>query len=470
VRLGAVAATGGATRWVDLTAYDPNDTLVVRVGWSPDAKRLVYEVQNRVQSWLDLLAADPETGKPAKLFREETKYWVDPTGLPSWLADGSFLWQSDRTGWRHLYHYAADARLLGPVTSGEWDERDLIGATAGWVYFSAAEHSPIADHIYRVRLDGSGLERLTDAEGNHSAEFNPQFTQFVDEWSNATTPPQTRLRDASGRVVRTIEQNPVAALASYRLGTVEFLKVPAGDGFSMEAMMIKPPGFDPSKRYPVMAYTYAGPGAQSARDTWGRQTYMWHQMIAEHGYIIWICDNRQASAKGVRSQWTSFHNFGEPELQDLEDGVAWLRRQPYVDASRIGIWGWSFGGFMTTFALTHSESFKIGIAGAPVTDWRNYDSIYTERYMGLPGTNPDGYDRSSVVKAAAHLHGKLLLIHGATDDNVHMQNSVQLIDALEKAGKPFEFMLYPQSRHGVTNPLRVKHLRATMAEFIFSNL
>jgi dipeptidyl-peptidase-4 len=193
-------------------------------------------------------------------------------------------------------------------------------------------------------------------------------------------------------------------------------------------------------------------------------------MLAQHGYIVWVCDNRQASNKGVRTAWTSFHNFGEPELRDLEDGVAWLRKQPYVDPARIGIWGWSFGGFMTAYALTHSDSFKVGIAGAPVTDWRNYDSIYTERYMDLPGRNPEGYERSSVVRAAANLHGKLLLIHGAVDDNVHTQNSIQLIDALQKAGKSFQFMLYPQSRHGVANPLRVKHLRAMMAEFIYANL
>jgi dipeptidyl-peptidase-4 len=428
------------------------------------------EVQNRIQSWLDLLGADPETGRTTKVLRDASKFWVDVIALPSWLTDGSFLWQSDRTGYRHVYHYASDGKLLGAVTSGEWDVRDLYGAAEGWVYLSAAEHSPIADHVYRVRLDGSGLSRLTDREGNHEATFNPQFTRFIDASSTISTPPQTRLRDSSGKVVRVIEENRVAALGEYRLGAPEFVRVPAHDGFTMEAMMIKPPGFDPSKKYPVLSYTYSGPGAQSVRDSWGRQGYLWLQMIAQRGYIIWICDNRQASAKGVLTAWTSFQNFGGPELRDIEDGVAWLRSQPYVDPSRIGIWGWSFGGFVTAYALTHSTSFKIGIAGAPVTDWRNYDSIYTERYMGLPADNPDGYDRGSVVKAAGNLHGKLLLIHGAVDDNVHMQNSVQFIDALEKAGESFEFMLYPQSRHGVTSPLRVKHLRTMMAEFVFTNL
>jgi dipeptidyl-peptidase-4 len=288
--------------------------------------------------------------------------------------------------------------------------------------------------------------------------------------SDVATPPTASLFDATGKLVRVIAENKVAALAEYRLGKPEFVHVPARDGFVMEAMLIKPPDFDPSKKYPVVAYTYAGPGAQVARNQWYGKTYLWHQYLADHGYVVWALDNRQASAKGVITAWTSFHNFGEPELRDLEDGVAWLRSQPWVDSTRIGMWGWSFGGYMTAFALTHSTSFKVGIAGAPVTDWRNYDSIYTERYMGLPTTNPEGYERSSVIRAAANLHGRLLLIHGAVDNNVHSQNSLQLIDALQKAGVQFDFMLYPQSRHGVTNPYRVKHLRQLMAEYFFKNL
>ncbi len=470
VRLGTVAATGGATHWVDLGAYRPSDLLVVRVGWSPDSKRVLYQTQDRVQSWLELLSADPDTGKPTRVLREETKYWVDPNGMPEWLPDGTFLWLSERTGFRHVYRYGADGKLLGPVSSGEWDVRSLYGAAEGWVYFSASEHSPIANHVYRIRLDGTGMARLTDTEGDHSASFDPKFTSFIDTSSSISTPNQSSLRDSSGKTVRVVEANRVAAFSQFKLGTPEFVTVPTRDGFQMEALMIKPPGFDPSKKYPVLSYTYAGPGAQSVRNAWGRQTYMWHQMIAQRGYIIWICDNRQASNKGVRTSWTSFRNMGEPELRDLEDGVSWLKKQPYVDGERIGLWGWSYGGFMTSFALTHSTSFKIGIAGAPVTDWRNYDSVYTERYMGLPGENPEGYDRNSVVKAAANLHGKLLLIHGAIDDNVHLQNSIQLIDALQKAGKQFQFMIYPKSRHGVTDPMRLKHLRTTMAEFIFNNL
>jgi dipeptidyl-peptidase-4 len=239
----------------------------------------------------------------------------------------------------------------------------------------------------------------------------------------------------------------------------------------MEAMMIKPPDFDPKKRYPVFIHTYAGPHAPQVRNAWNNgMGNMWHQLLAQKGYIVWICDNRSASGKGVESTWTIYRNFGELELRDIEDGVAYLKSLPYVDGSRIGINGWSFGGYMTAYALTHSTSFKIGISGAPVTDWHLYDTIYTERYMGTPQNNPEGYEKSSVVNAAKNLSGKLLLIHGTIDDNVHMQNSIQFIYALQKAGKQFEVMFYPKSRHGFSDPQLVKHMREMMLKFILQNL
>jgi dipeptidyl-peptidase-4 len=432
---------------------------------------VVYEIQNRVQSWLDLNLASRDGGTPRRLLREENAHWVEVVGLPEWLPDGSFLWLSDRTGYRHVYHYGSDGKPIGAVTSGEWDIRDLLGvSTDGWVYVSAAEHSPIADHVYRVKTDGTGFARLTQVEGNHKPNFNKQMSLFVDVSSTVTTPPKTRLLRSDGSLIRIIEENRVQALEGIALGKVKFVKVRARDGFIMEALIIKPPNFDPSRKYPVMSFTYAGPTAPSVRDSWGAATFMWRQLLAQRGYIVWLCDNRSSSAKGIKSAYTSFRRFGEQELRDLEDGVEWLKRQPYVDGSRIGIQGWSFGGFMTAYAMMHSAAFKLGIAGAPVTDWRNYDSIYTERYMGLPSENVKGYTDTSVIQSAGNLQGKLLLIHGAVDDNVHLQNSVQLVDALQKKGKQFQFMLYPQTRHAVVHPLRVRHLYATMTEFILANL
>jgi dipeptidyl-peptidase-4 len=473
VRLGIISATGGATQWVDTAKYEGVEPLIVRVGWNPDGKKVVYEIQNREQTWLDLNYADPSNGKSETVLRETSKAWIDVDNVeePQWLKDGSFLIFSERTGWKHLYHYSADGKLIGQVTNGKWEARTLHGVDEanGLVYFSGTEHSHIAAHTYRVKLDGTGLTRLTQAEGNHSASFNPSFTFFVDMWSDVNTPPQVRLFKVDGTLARVIDENKVEALKQYKLGKTELMQVKTRDGFVMEAMMIKPPDFDPSKKYPVLEYTYGGPHAPQVRNGWGGSVYMWHQLLAQKGYIIWVLDNRTASGKGAESAWPLYRNFGELELRDLEDGVNWLKSQPFVDSSRIGIWGWSFGGFMTSYALTHSKSFRVGIAGGTVADWRLYDTIYTERFMATPQNNPEGYKKGPLA-AAKDLSGKLLLIHGMIDDNVHMQNTIQFAYELQKAGKPFQLMLYPKSRHGVVDPLLVKHMRTTMTDFILANL
>jgi dipeptidyl-peptidase 4 len=472
VKLGIANAAGGDVTWVDISKYRPEDLLIVRVGWFPDSKKVWFQAQNREQTYLDLTSVSSDDGKSTSIFREQTNTWVEviDEGL-RWLKDGSFLWLSDRSGWRHIYHYGANGQPLGQVTKGDWDVRslDAIDEGKGTIYFSGTEHSFIANHEYAVKLDGSGLTRITATEGNHRVSFNANGSRFVDFWNDVNTPTQVRLFD-NGKFVRAIDENKVDALSQYKLGKVELLNVKTRDGFTMEAMMIKPPDFDPSKKYPVMSYTYSGPQAPQVRNAWGGSTYMWHQMLAQKGYIIWICDNRTASSKGVKSAWPLFHNFNELELRDLEDGFSWLKQQPYVDGSRIGLWGWSYGGMMTSYALTHSQTFKIGIAGGSVTDLRNYDSIYTERYMGTPQNNPEGYWKSSPVHFAKDLHGKLLLIHGAIDDNVHVSNTIQFLYELQKAGKPVQLMLYPKSRHGVTDPALLKHLRQMMTNFIIENL
>ncbi len=472
VQLGVVNADGGPTRWIDNSKYTPADLLIVRVSWNPDSSRVVYQAQNREQIFLDLNFADPATGKTSAGFREKSKTWVEAIDNPSWLKDGSFLWQSARNGWRHLYHYDRDGKLIRQVTDGPWEVRsiDSVDEAKNAIYFSGTEHSHIAPQTYRIKLDGKGLQRLTTAEGTHKAIFSPGSRLFIDNWSDVDSPTQTRLYDLEGKLVRVIEENKVEALKQYKLGTAELLQVKTRDGFPMEAMMIKPPDFDSTKKYPVLEFTYSGPHAPQVRNSWGSTTYMWHQLMAQQGYIIWICDNRTGSGKGAESEWPVYQNFGELELRDLEDGLTWLKGQPYVDGSRIGIWGWSYGGYMTSYALTHSQSFKMGIAGGTVADWRDYDSIYTERYMRTPQNNSEGYKKSSPVTAAKNLHGKLLLIHGAIDDNVHLQNTVQFVYELQKAGKQFQLMVYPKSRHGVTDPLLVKHMRQMMTDFVLTNL
>jgi len=475
VKIGVVDAIGGETVWMDLYRYLGVEPLIVRAGWKPDSSKVVFGITNREQNWLDLNFADPKSGKVETAFRETSKAWIetDSVSLPRWTKDGSFLWLSERDGWKHIYHYTPDCKLIRTVTSGKWEVRVLHGIDEanGWVYFSGTQRSPLGNDTYRIKLDGSGLQILTEMPGSHAANFNPTFTYFIDSWSDALTPTQVRLIGSDGKIARVIDENKVEALKQYKLSKPEYLQVKTRDGFPMEAMILKPTDFDPKKKYPVFIQTYAGPHSQQVRNSWnGGMGNMWHQLLAEKGYIVWICDNRSASGKGLESTWTIYKNFGELELRDIEDGIMYLKSLPYVDPSRIGINGWSFGGYMTAYALTHSKSFKVGISGAPVTDWHLYDTIYTERYMGTPQNNPEGYERSSVVKAAKNLSGKLLLIHGTIDDNVHMQNSIQFIYELQKAGKQFDLMVYPRSRHGVADPKLQKHMREMMLDFILKNL
>jgi dipeptidyl-peptidase-4 len=472
VKLGVVKATGGDVLWVDTSKYGATDHLIVNVDWTLDSREVVFQVQNREQTWLDLNLGSAAKGATSTILRETSPAWVSELGSPRWLKDGTFLWLSERDGWQHLYRYRRDGTLVGRVTSGEWECDTVYGVdeTGGYVYFAGTERSHIGRDVYRVKLDGSRLTRLTERAGTTSASFNPRFSMFVGTWSDVSTPHQARLHNADGSEVRVIDANDVPAFAEYRLSTPEFVQVGTKDGFTLEAMLIKPVGFDPSRKYPVYQHTYAGPHAPQVRNAWGGTTMMYHQLLAQRGIAVWVCDNRSASGKGAQSAWVAYKRLGETELADIEECLDYLKQQPWVDPSRIGINGWSYGGFMVSYALTHSKSFAMGIAGGSVTDWRDYDSIYTERFMLLPQNNPDGYARTAPRHAAKNLHGELLLLHGLMDDNVHVQNAIQFAYELQKAGKPFEMMLYPKSRHGVTDPQLMKHMREKMLEFTLRTL
>jgi dipeptidyl-peptidase-4 len=416
---------------------------------------------------------DAATLRVRTLLREKTKAWVERHDKAvTWLRDGGFLWLSERTGWKHLYRYRGDGTLIGPVTLGEWEARTVLGVDEArdWVYFAGTERSPIGADVYRTGLDGTSLQRLSRSEGTHAAVFSPDLALYLDTWSDLTTPPQVRLHRADGSEVRVVDPNPVPALAEYRLGRPELVHVPTRDGFPMEAMLLRPPDFDPARRYPVYQHAYGGPHSPVVKNAWGGTTYLFHQLLAQRGVVVWMCDNRTASGKGAVSAWPMYRNFGELELRDVEDGLDWLGRQGWVDPDRIGINGWSGGGYLVTYALTHSRRFAMGIAGGPVTDWRNYDSVFTERYMDLPSRNAEGYRRSSPRNFAADLHGRLLLVHGAIDDNVHPQNTTQFAYELQKARLPFQLMLYPRARHGVTEPALLAHLSALRLAFIEETL
>lgn len=468
-----MARFGDSVKFADLSKYKPEDFLISRVAWSPDSQTVIFQAQNREQTFLDLNAANVNSGRITTVLREDSPTWVEVVDNPAYLKDGSFVWQSARGGFKHLYHLDKNGKIIKQITNGKWEVRDFYGVDErnGFVYFSAAgENSWVADDVYRVRLNGSGLTRLTRQEGTHRAEFSPDFSQFLDYWSDVNTPPELRLYKADGNLVKVLDENRVDVLRDYKLGITRFMNVKTRDGFNMEAMMIVPPDFDPSRKYPVMAYTYSGPHAPAVKNQWGGTRGMFHQLLAQKGYIVWICDNRTASGKGVESERPVYQNFGELELRDLTDGFNYLKAQTFVDPTRIGMWGWSFGGFMTSYTMTHSDILKMGIAGGLVGDWALYDSIYTERYMKTPRENPNGYKKSSVIDAAKNLNGRLLIVHGTMDNNVHIQNPTRFVYELQKAGKQFDFMVYPTQRHGVTNQPQQKHLYQMMTDYILKNL
>jgi dipeptidyl-peptidase 4 len=449
VKLGVVPVAGGEPVFADQSAYSPGASLITRVGWLPDSSRVFAYFQDRTQTWLDVCTMPADGGALTRLSRQSTKAWIDDLGDPVFLPDGSFVLECETTGWRHLYRFDKAGKDPKPLTQGEWEVRSVCTTdhADGYLYFNGTKDSTNGLNLYRVKLDGTGLERLTKGEGSHTVTVSPTGGMFVDSHSDAATPTRVCLCKSDGTDLRTLDTNPVHAREEFRFAKYERVRVKTRDGYYLEGTLLKPPDFDPAKKYPVWTFVYAGPHMPTVRDGFDGRAQ--DHALATAGIVVFHVDPRSSSGKGVGSAWTAYKQLGVQELKDLDDAMDWLSAFEWADAKRLGLSGHSYGGYMTAYALTHSTKFAAGIAGAPVTDWRNYDSIYTERYMGTPQDNPEGYDTSSVVKAAKNLHGRLLLLHGEMDDNVHVQNTLQLIDELQKAGKDFEVMIYPRARHGL---------------------
>jgi dipeptidyl aminopeptidase/acylaminoacyl peptidase len=467
VSLHVVPAAGGKPVRLALGDYKPDDLVISRVGWLPDSKTVFAYVQNRTQTWLDFVIWSSPESSPKKLFRDSTRAWIEDPGPPHFLKDGSFLFLSDRSGYRHLYLYNPKGTLKFAVTEGEWEVKDVlrVDAMEQQLYLTGVRKGDIRTHLFRAHLDGIALEWLNHSYGGtHQVALAPKGPLYIDRFTDNATPTQVHLGAVDKRI-RTLDTNPAYEREEYKFGKFEAVSVPMPDGFKLAGTLVYPPDFDPKKKYPVWLFTYAGPHMPSVREGFGGGRIL-DQALAASGIIVFRVDPRSASGESAQAAWTAYKQLGVQELKDLEAAVAWLAKNPWVDSSRVGISGHSYGGFMAAYALTHSKTFSAGIASGPVTDWRLYDSIYTERYMLTPKENPAGYEKSSVIKAAKNLHGKLLIIHGMIDDNVHMQNSVQLADALQAAGKDFEMMFYPRSRHGIGSPhylrLQIDFIRRTM--------
>ncbi|MGH9455539.1 MAG: prolyl oligopeptidase family serine peptidase, partial [Terriglobia bacterium] len=378
----------------------------------------------------------------------------------------------------HLYRYSSDGHLLNELGSGHWmidipifqNVRTVqVDGKQAWVYFISTAKDVRERHIYRIHLDGTGLTRITRDDGVHGLDLSPDGQYILDNFSNVDTPPQTLLLKSEGALVTTLTKT-VSHLDEYNLSSTEFLTIKANDGARLYARLVKPVDFNPRRKYPVLIDVYGGPHVQIIQNRFGATSWL-DDFLAERGYIIWSLDNRGSWGRGHAWETPIFENMGQHELDDQLAGVDYLKSLPYVDASRIGIFGWSYGGYMTLYSLTHAPGvFKCGIAGAPVTDWKFYDSIYTERYMRTPQENPAGYKTSSPLEAASHLRAKLLLIHGTSDDNVHMQNSMQFDEALIKSGMPFDLYIQPGERHGFGKRDSRMYLEKRLVQFIQANL
>jgi len=472
VRVFVAPVGGGEARAMD--TGENTDTYIARVNWLTDSKHIAIQRLNRQQTVLALLVADAASGEARTVLTEKDQYWINISNDLHFLKDGKrFLWSSERTGYRHLYLYDLEGKELAQLTKGEWEVTavNAVDEAKGLVYFTGTAKSPLERHLYRVSLEGSAVSRLTIHNGTHGVNMAPDASAFVDTYSDSLTPPRQDLARADGSLLRVINENRVAELADYHLSALQFLLVKTHDGVQLNAMMIKPLDFDATRKYPVLVYTYGGPHGQVVVNQWTGSNFLWHELMSQKGYIIFALDNRGATGRGHVFEEPIHYRLGAQELSDQRDGVAYLKSLPFVDASRIGIWGWSYGGHMTLHAMFEApDDFKAGFAGGPVTDWHFYDSIYTERYLGLLPQNEEGYRSSSPIEKAAGLKGKLLIAHGTGDDNVHFANTLSLINKLIELGKYVEVMPFPGRGHGVSDLAAHKLLMNRVTQFFLDNL
>lgn len=477
VSLAIVGVTDGKIRKVALG--DETDIYLVRADWSKNSKQLVYQREARNQQRLDLVSVDAATLKQRLLLTETSTTWVNLHADLRFLETrNAFVWASERSGRKHLYLYDLNGKLLNPISSGEWgiDNVLAVNEKEGRVYVESNRDVVTEKQIYALALDGGNADspvRLTEAEGWHEADFSENGELFVDTWSAQKTPPQVSIRRADGSFVAWIEQNELTAQHPYAPYLtahlpMEFGTLAASDGQTLNYSMIKPSGFDAHKRYPVFLYVYGGPTAQVVARRWGG---MFEQYMAQQGYVVFSIDNRGSSRRERRFTDALYGSFGKVEVADQLAGVDWLSQQSFVDAKRIGIFGWSYGGFMALRMMAEgSDRIAAGVSGAPVTDWQLYDTHYTERYLGDPTVNAVGYKQSSVFAYLDGLRSPLLLLHGMADDNVLFTNSTRLISDLTSRGVLFDLMTYPGAKHGFSTQQNKIHRDRTVEAFFAKHL
>lgn len=452
------------------------DFYIPRIKWTNDAAVLSAQVINRHQNNLDLHFVNANTGKTKVVLNEKDAAYVEVTDNLTFLKDNSFIWTSEKDGFNHIYHYDQNGKLKKQITKGNWevtayygfDEKNKI------IYYQSVENGSINRDVYAVSIDGKGKIRLSSKTGTNAATFSPNFQYFINTFSSATAAPYYSLNDSkTGKEIKKIQSNEGVEekLAKYGVSPKEFFVLTTEKGHGLNSWMIKPKDFSASKKYPVLMFQYSGPGSQQVANTWNGTNDYWYFMLAQKGYIVVCVDGRGTGFKGAGFKKCTYKELGKYEVEDQIDAAKVIGKYSYVDASRIGIWGWSYGGFMASNCIFQgADVFKTAIAVAPVTSWRYYDSIYTERYMQTPQENASGYDNNSPINHVNKLKGNFLLVHGTADDNVHVQNTMKMIEALVQANKQFDWAIYPDKNHGIFGGKTRLQLYTKMTNFILEKL
>jgi dipeptidyl-peptidase-4 len=449
---------------------------IPQVWQTNDANEIVIATSNRHHSKVDLIKVDTKSGNLTKLFSETDNAWIETDNLTlEFLDDNSFLWASERDGYRQLYWYDKAGKLKKQVAKGDWEITDYYGYNPKTkeAYIQTTEKGSLNKVVSKLNINSGKTTLISYPEGNNSASFSKTFNYFINTNSTAATPNRYVLKDASGKEIKELQNNNelLSKLQKDSFVTKEFITIPNSVGDQLNAWIIKPKNFDANKKYPLFMFQYSGPGSQQVANAWDGGNAIWFEMLAQKGYVVACVDGRGTGFKGSKFKKVIYKQLGKYEIEDQITAAKWLGNQSYIDKSRIGIFGWSFGGYMSSLALTKgADVFKLGIAVAPVTNWRYYDSVYTEKFLQTPQENPEGYDQNSPTTFAQLLKGKFLLIHGTADDNVHFQNSMEFSEALIQNKKQFDFMAYPDKNHGIFGGQTRPQLYEKMTNFILENL
>ena len=437
---------------------------------------IAIATSNRHQNKLEIIKINTKNHSTKKILTETDAAWIETDNLSlEFLEDNSFLWASERDGFRHFYWYTPDGKLKKQITKGNWEITDYYGFNPknSEILVQTTEKGSTNRVVSKINIKTGKKQIVSELNGTNNADFSKSFQYFINTHSSAEQPNTYTLRDFNGKTLRELQNNNSALkkLQSDGFVTKEFFQIPNKNGDQMNAWMIKPKDFSPNKKYPVLMYQYSGPGSQQVNNAWDGRNTIWFNLLAQKGYIVLCVDGRGTGYRGTKYKKATYKNLGKYEIEDQIAAAQWIGSQSYVDAGRIGIFGWSFGGYMASLAMTKgADVFKVGIAVAPVTTWRYYDTIYTERYLQTPQENPQGYDENSPINFADLMKGKYLLIHGTADDNVHYQNAVEMAEALIQKNKEFEFMTYPDKNHGIYGGNTRLHLHQKMTDFILNNL